>query len=70
MMMVVLVGDGDDLWKNVVFGNSVGHDAHRWKLRDEDGRGKKKTRAVHLRQRRFFSLLLYLTKIGGLDPKQ
>jgi hypothetical protein len=48
-------GDGDDLWKCIVFGNSVGHDAHGWKLTDEDG-GKKD--AV-LRQRRSSASLPY-----------
>jgi hypothetical protein len=34
-------GDGDDLWKGVVLGNSFGHDAHGWKLpENEDGEKK------------------------------
>lgn len=46
-------GDGDDLGKCVVLGNSVGHDAHGWKLTDEDGeRKKKKKKDAVLRQRR------------------
>jgi len=49
-------GDGDDVWKCIVLGNSVGHDAHGWKLTDEDG-GKKR-RAV-LRQRRSSASLPY-----------
>jgi hypothetical protein len=54
-------GDGDDLWKGIVLG---GHDAHGWKLRDEDGKKKDALCCASAA----LLLLLYLTKIGGLGP--
>jgi len=53
-------GDGDDLWKCIVLGNSVGHDAHDWKLTDEDGKKKDALCCASAAL-----LLLYLTKIGS-----
>jgi hypothetical protein len=57
-------GDGDDLWNGIVLGNSVGHDAHGWKLRDEDG-GKKDALCCASAA---LLLLLCLTKIGVSTP--
>ena len=48
---------------DVLLGNLVGHDAHGWKLTDEDG-GKKKD-ALCCASAVPLLLLLYLTKIGS-----